>query len=277
MTELHEALLPLLNRFSGQAGVALYRFRDGLSYHYRAEAVMPAASLIKLPILVAALQQVALGRLQLEGRYPLRQADKVSGNGVLQYLSPGLSPTLADLLTLMIIVSDNTATNLVIDAVGEEAINRCCAALGLGGTALVGKLQLPPARQNERQRRGERNHTCAQDMLTLLVRLERGELLPPPQRALALSILKRQLYTEALARYLPTDLELTPDGVSVASKSGCLRGVWHDAGLVYAADGRPLYALVVMTEQSRDRSFGWEHEGMMLIAAVSREVYALLH
>lgn len=273
---MREALAPLLTSFSGRASVALFRCADGQEFHHQSEVVMPAASLIKLPILIAALQQVVRGRLGLESRYSLALEDQVPGNGVLQYLGAGLTPTLADLLTLMIIVSDNTATNLLIDLVGREAINECCAGLGLTGTELVGKLSLPTAQLNERQRRGERNRTCASDMLTLLLKLEQGDLLPPPQRALALTILRRQLYTEALARYLPTDLELTPDGVQVASKSGCLRGVWHDAGLVYAADGRPLYALVVMTEQSQDRSFAWEQEGMMLIAAISREVYALL-
>lgn len=273
---MYEALTPLLARFSGRASVALHRFADGLEFHHQSEVAMPAASLIKLPILLAVLQQVAVGRLHLKSRYTLALADKVSGNGVLQYLNEGLTLTLADLLTLMIIVSDNIATNLVIDVVGQEVIGQYCTGLGLSRTELVGKLQLPTARQNERQRRGERNRTCASDMLTLLLGLEQGGLLPPPQRTLALTILKRQLYTEALARYLPTDLELTPDGVQVASKSGCLRGVWHDAGLIYAADGSPLYALVVMTERSQDCSYAWEQEGMMLIAAISRELYALL-
>jgi len=100
----------------------------------------------------------------------------------------------------------------------------------------------------------------------------RGELLPPPETELALSILKQQQLTEALARYLPTDPDLDAPYVQVVSKSGCLRGVWHDAGIVFSG-GEPLYALVVMTRGSADRRFHPEQEGVLLIAEVSRRVY----
>ena len=127
--------------------------------------------------------------------------------------------------------------------------------------------------QNEAQRRGERNRTAAGDVLNLLVALQEGKLLGAEGTGVARRVLERQLYKEALARYLPTDGELFMDPVTVASKSGCLRGVWHDAGVVSRAN-QALYALVVMTAGADDRSFSPEQEGLMLIAQISRTVFA---
>jgi len=266
-------LTTLLEGFSGEVSVAFQRLSDGAPYTHHATRTMSAASLIKLPILVAVLAGVAEERLDLGVRLTLGEDDLVGGSGVLQTLQPSLQPTLHDLLTLMTVVSDNTATNMVIDHVGQEAVNAFCGAHGLSQTQLVGKLQLPEEKQNEAQRRGARNRTCAADVLGLLVGLVRGDLLPPTLTETALNILEKQQFTEALARYLPTDPELDENAVAVASKSGCLRGVWHDAGVVFGRSGSPLYALVVMTEGSKDRRFHFEQEGMMLIARVSKRVF----
>ncbi len=272
MNNLNTELTPLLGRFSGQVSVAYARLDGSESYTYRATETGLPASLIKLPILLTILEQVSQKNLSLNERIPLSTTDQVGGSGVLHTLQAGLEPTLHDLLTLMIIVSDNTATNMLIKHVGLAAVNTFCQQHGFSGTKLVGKLQLSEAERNEAQRRGERNLTCAADMLGLLLGLVRGDLLPPPETELALSILKKQQFTEALARYLPTDPEVDTPFVEVASKSGCLSGVWHDAGIVFQ-DGRPLYALVVMTSDSSDKRFHFEQEGMMLIAEVSRRVY----
>jgi beta-lactamase class A len=272
---LDAILQPLIEKFSGQVAVAFQRFSDGSSYLYNAGQTVRSASLIKVPILTCTLEKVARGELSLEQRYELKADEMVGGTGVLLALQQGLQVTLHDLLTLMIIVSDNTATNMLIDIVGQDAINTYLQQLGLSQTKLVGKLQLPDHQQNEAQRRGARNSTCAADMLGLLVRLEYRDLLPEDLTKVALDILKRQQFTEALPRYLPTDAGLFDDYVTVASKGGCLRGLWHDAGIIYDRHYTPLYALVVMTDGSADESFSWEQEGMMLIANVSRAVYGV--
>jgi len=272
LSELEGLVAPLLGTFSGEVSVACARFGRPESYTYRASAKTPSASLIKLPILLTALEGVASGTLDLSERIPVGSRDQVGGSGVLKTLGAGLGLTLHDLLTLMIVVSDNTATNMVIDRIGQEVVNTFCRQHGLYDTELVGKLQLPETEQNERQRLGERNYTCAADILGLLLSLARGDLLPPPQTEQALAILKQQQYTEALARYLPTDPELDTPVIQVASKSGYLRGVWHDAGIVFR-DGKPLYALAVMTSGSSDARFHFDHEGALLIAEVSRRVY----
>ncbi len=260
---------PLIKSFSGQVSVAFYDFRNQQSYAHDSSQPMRSASLIKVPLLLCALQQ----GIPLEKRFKLSQDDKVPGAGVLQTLDADLELTLHDLLTLMIIVSDNTATNKVIDIVGLETINAYIQELGLTQTRLIGKLQLPEHKQTPEQKKGLRNHTSAQDMLNLLVRLEQRQLLPEKETRVALDILKKQQFTEAMSRYLPRDAEISEHYVVVASKSGSLRGLWHDAGIVYDQANKPLYALVVMTDGSADESYSWEQEGMMLIANISKALF----
>lgn len=277
---LGAAVEPQLAGFSGRIAVAAHGFahpgRDAVTWLRGADVVLPSASLIKLPLLVFALEQVAAGQLALGRRLRLEADDPVGGSGVLKTLQPGLEPTLRDLLTLMIVVSDNTATNRVIDLLGVTATNAWLRAAGMVRTELVGKLQLPEAKRNDAQRRGRRNATCAADVLGLLLRLERGELLPAAETGVAREILLEQQFTEAMGRWLPRDPELDGEAaIRLASKSGCLRGVWHDAGIAYRGDA-PLWALVVMTADSDDRGFGWEQEGMLRIAGIARAVHAVL-
>lgn len=262
--------------FSGRLALAFAPLPGGEPYLHNAELPLPAASLIKLPLLVQALAEVAAGRLSLGRRVALQEGDKAGGDGVLRLLEIGLEPTVRDLLTLMIALSDNTATNLVIDLLGQAAANAFMRRLGLAQTRLVGKLQLPPEVQNEAQRRGERNQTAAAEVLGLLVRLARGELLGAAETELALAILREQQHHEALGRYLPRDPELSLEPVVLASKSGSLRGIWHDAALVCDAQLQPLYALVVMTAGSTDQSYGYDQEGMLVIARLSRAIYRLV-
>jgi beta-lactamase class A len=275
--ELEPLIAPLIDAFSGEVSVAFARFDRPESYTRAATRTMLSASLIKLPVLLTVLAEAARGRLELSERLTVRADDAVGGSGILQDLDAGLTPTLRDLLTLMIVLSDNTATNLVIGRVGLGAVNTFCQQHGFSGTRLVGKLALPEHAYNEAQRRGERNRTCAADMLGLLTGLVRGDLLPPTETDLALGILKAQRLTEGLARPLPTDPELAAPGtaVEVASKSGCLRGVWHDAGVVFQG-GAPRYALVVMTQGAADRRFHVDQEGVRLIAEVSRRLFDAL-
>ncbi|GGS28233.1 serine hydrolase [Deinococcus knuensis] len=227
------------------------------------DRVFPAASTIKVPLLVMALQAAQRGDLSLEDRVVLKAADRVPGAGVLHELGAGLALSWQDVLTLMIIVSDNTATNLTIERLGVDAVNRWLGAHGLNGTRLVGKLQLPPDQRNEAQRRGERNATTARDQAGLLRRLLAGDLLDPTHTALALGILERQQYRDLIGRGVPAD----PDGeplYRVASKSGELAGVHHDVGVIFTP--RPLL-VALLTEGGQDPREHPDNRDVTLLAA----------
>lgn len=261
-----------LKGFSGQCSVAFHDLQTGDSFQTNGKLEIHSASLIKIPILVVTLQQIARNHLCLEQKQKLTSKVQVDGSGILHNLSDGLELSLRDLLKLMIIVSDNTATNMVIDLVGIETVNQFCRDNSLVNTELIDKLQLGESEQSTRKRNGEFNHTTTQDMCDLLQKLIAGKLLPTYLNQFAIQCLKEQQFKDGIARYLPIDGELYTDTVEVASKYGCLRGTWHDVGIIYK-NGLPLYVLAVMTNNSKDLAFHAEQEGMMLIAQISKTIF----
>lgn len=255
--------------YPGEVGVLVTDLNGRTLYALNPDRGFPAASTIKVPLLVLALQEAQAGRLDLSERVTLRAEDRVPGAGVLHELGPGLALTWEDLLTLMIIVSDNTATNRVIECLGVERVNAWLEQRGLPGTRLVGLLQLPPERQNAAQRRGERNRTTARDQVALLGALVRGEVLDAAHTARALSMLSRQQLRELLGRHVPRDAngELR---YRVASKSGELRGVHHDVGVLFTP--RPLVA-AVLSEGGLDPR---EHPDNRDVGALAAALWPLL-
>ena len=223
--------------FTGEVGLHI-RDLDGQElFALNPGRVFPAASTIKVPLLVMALELAQRGELELTARIQMGAADRVPGAGVLHELQGGLALTWQDVLTLMIVVSDNTATNLVIERLGIGEVNSWLSVHGWADTRLIGKLQLPPGQRNEAQRRGERNHTTPREQTAILAALAGGALLNPPHTDLALDILGRQQYRDIIGRRVPR----TDDGelrYRLCSKSGELSGVHHDVGVLFTP--RPL-------------------------------------
>lgn len=234
--------------YGGEVGLRVCDLAGQELFALNAARVFPAASTIKVPLLVLALEWAQAGRLDLEERVTLEAADRVPGAGILHELGPGLALSWRDVLTLMIVVSDNTATNLVIGALGVEAVNTWLDAHGWSRTRLIGRLQLPPEQRNAAQRRGERNRTTAHDQTDLLGRLARGELLDAAHTALALGILERQQLRDLIGPGLPRAENGEPL-YRLASKSGELDGVHHDVGVLYTP--RPL-VIALLTEGGAD-------------------------
>ena len=250
--------------FTGQVGLLVCTLDGHVIYGHAQERVFPAASTIKVPLLIMALQQAQAGTLDLNGRVVMQAADRVPGAGVLHELTGGLALMWRDVLTLMIIVSDNTATNLVIERLGLESFNHWLKEHDLRETHLVGKLQLPEHLRNEAQRRGERNQTSARDQVALLLGLVNGQWLDETHTQLALNILMRQLLRDILGRRVPRDEKgelLFP----VASKSGELSGVHHDVGIVYLP--RPL-VVALLSEGGLDPREHPENREVTLLADV---------
>ncbi|GGK37275.1 serine hydrolase [Deinococcus malanensis] len=255
--------------FAGEVGLRICALDGTELYALNATRTFPSASTIKVPLLVQALQEAQAGRLDLSERVTLDASDHVPGSGVLHELGPGLQPTWLDVLTLMVIVSDNTATNLVIEHLGAEAVNAWLERGGWSSTRLIGKLQLPREQQNEAQRRGECNHTSAHDQVDLLLRLVGGSLLEPAHTDLALSILQRQQLRDIIGRRVPRDLHGEPL-YRLASKSGELTGVHHDVGVLYTP--RPL-VIALLSQGGQDPS---EHPENRDILALADALWPLL-
>jgi beta-lactamase class A len=199
-----------------------------------ADEVVTAASTIKVPILATALDEADAGRLDLAQPCAL-PSQRTRGSGVLHALPFLNALTLADLLTLMIIVSDNTATNVVIDLIGMERVNRFCARAGLKATVLRRKMMDADA-----VRQGLENTTTARDQATLLDAIAWRDLLPAPSRAFALGALEQQQFNDGLPALLP-------DGAVVAHKTGVLPGLRHDVGIITGMNGRQAVVAVLVS------------------------------
>jgi beta-lactamase class A len=263
-------IIALLEReqatLGGTVGVYVRRVDlPGEALLFNADEVFPAASVIKVPLLAAALALVQEERLDLLARHVVAPADQVPGAGVLHVLEPGLEPTTRDLLTLMIVVSDNTATNMVIDLVGgiEEA-NRRFEGWGLRSTRLVGKLQLPWGLRNDEQRAGRLNETTPRETGLLLERLWRRELLYDNVSDLALAILQGQQHNDVIPRYLP-------EGLRILHKTGEIDGVRNDAGLV--VDGDRVYVVVLLSKGLSDPREHPDNAGTLALARIAAGIH----
>jgi beta-lactamase class A len=223
------------------------------------------ASVIKVPIMVEVFAQAHKGELSLSERLPISAEDQVTGSGVLRFLTPGLRLPIRDLVTLMIVVSDNTATNVLIDRVGVERVNATMRSLGLEHTELHNRLQIQPAHV------AARNVTTAQDMTRLLLLLAQGKAVSWDASRRMVDILLRQTNKEGLGGLLPLE---PPDAqtvgalptLQVASKSGYVPGLVHDVGLILRP--KRSYAISILLQGAASHRAGTD-----LIARLSRRVY----
>lgn len=211
-----------LDSFQGNVA-AYYHQIGGDAFFFNADRPMIAASIIKLPILVAAYLEISKGNLDPGRSAVIHNSDKVPSCGVLSYLHDGLSVTVRDLLELMIIVSDNTAANMIIDRLGIENINDAMTQLGIPGIRLRRKLF-----DDEAAARGLQNTVTARGIANLLERLLSKDLLAETWDEEMLSILKNQKLNGKLPFFL------RPKNIQVAHKTGEDVGITNDVGIVFA-------------------------------------------
>jgi beta-lactamase class A len=217
-----------------------------------ATAAMPTASAIKLSALYELMAQADAGTVALDTPAPLRREQIAGGSGVVQFLTtPSLS--LRDHATLMIAVSDNTSTNIVIQAAGMERINARMRALGLGDIRLR-RLMMDAAAV----KRGDENVASPRSLARIAELLWRGEGLKPESRDAALGMLR--LVSGAMRAAVP-------GRVPVFAKTGGLPGVRTEAGIV-AVEGRP-FSIAVMTTYLHDDAEGGRVIREMTAAAYS--------
>ena len=219
--------------FAGQCGLVIRPLATpDQTVTYQPDRPFSAASLIKLPMLLTFCLEVQTGQLNAMQRYELRAAEMVPGSGILRDMLPGLQPTLADLATLMIVLSDNTATNMMIDVLGMDAVNETLVRFDLYDTHLRRKMYDWAA-----QARGLENVTTAADVARLLAVFWADPALRPDMRSGALTILQRQFYDSKLPAW-------TPEPSRWAHKTGELDDADHDAGFLLLEESAVIVALL---------------------------------
>lgn len=213
------------DRFSAVPGEVCFYYEEletGESLAYNADHPVVAASVIKLAVLTEAFRQMESGLARADEMFTVRRADKLPSCGALTYLHDGLCVTFLDLCVLMIILSDNTATNLLIRRLGLERINGTMRALGLHETTLRRLLF-----DSEASARGVQNHITAREIGRLLRLMHEGKAVSPGADGRMLAILSDQRLNGKIPFFLP-------HGVRAAHKTGEDSGITHDAGIIYA-------------------------------------------
>jgi len=253
MADLRQQIEQLAASYGGVVSVSVRNVSNAFDFSLNPEARVIAGSTIKVPILIEALRQVKTGQLSLSTEYAIRGGKSCGGSGVIRHLSDGIIFSVQDLLTLMIIVSDNTATNALIDILGMQSVNKTMRSLGYYGIVLNRKMYDWDAVEQ-----GRENYVVASEMTDLLLRLARRELVTPELDGLAHDIMRAQLFSDVLGLFLP-------EGV-LANKTGQVGTAVNDCGIV-TTDGFS-YAIAVFTQDTA--SIG---ETKVAIGRISKLIY----
>jgi beta-lactamase class A len=222
---VRENLLDMLAGTSGKASMYYKNLVTGATFSYQPDLPLIAASVIKLPIMAESFRQLRDGETTEDAKFYIEASLKLPSCGVLSYLRNGMELTFLDLVTLMIIVSDNTATNIMIDFLGPENINETLRTLGAQNSSLNRRLFEP-----ELSLRGIQNYITAADMGRLLEKIYREEAISPEASRKMLNILSCQQLNGKIPFYLHSR------GIRVAHKTGEDDGVTHDVGIVFAKE-----------------------------------------
>jgi beta-lactamase class A len=263
----------------GTMGVAAKDLTRGTTVFVNADTPFPTASVIKVGVMVEAFHQVAEGRLRKDDAITLEDASKVNGSGVLQRLHDGLVLTVADLLDLMMTVSDNTATNLLIARVGTASVDRRLASYGLAHT----KLFRPTFRDGrpdvfpEEEKEFGLGVTTPREMARLMELIAEGKVVDRASSEAMIAIMREQAFRTMIPRALPEtddvviadkpgwDTEKHPDG------SGVKRHVRGDAAIVTTPRGR--YVIAIHARQVADTRWGPDNEAVVLAGRIARMIH----
>jgi beta-lactamase class A len=242
------------HNLDGVLGVAILDLGSGKKFLLHADDVFPQASSIKIAVLAELYRQAQGSKLKLTDLYTVQESDLVADSDIMGGLTPGVTRiTLRDLATMMVAVSDNSATNVLIDRVGMENVNALMDSLGLAHTRLRRKMMDLKAAGE-----GRENVSTPAEMMTLLENLYRGKILNQQMTNDFFKMLSTHKES-----FIPRDL---PEGLKVANKPGELEGVRNDSGVVFV-ENRP-YVICVMTTYLRR-----ERDGEQAISRISAAAY----
>ena len=215
-------LVPQLESLGGDTGVYIKNLITGEVWQRGEDVPVVAASVIKIPVMIEAFRQAHAGELSLDEIHALEDWERLPSCGTLKAMHTGIEMTLLDIVKLMIIVSDNAATNIMIRRVGMERVNHTLRVLGCERTTLNRQLF-----DSEASRRGVKNFITAGEMGMLLEKLWRGEVVSPEASRQMMDILLDQRLNGKLPFFIDSM------GVDIAHKTGEDDGITHDVGVMY--------------------------------------------
>jgi beta-lactamase class A len=263
---LPSRLMPLIEAHKGKVAVAVLHLDSGETFSYHADDPMPTASLIKFPVMVEAYRQAAGKTIDLTTIVTLKDTDKVPGSGILtDHFSAGASFPLGDAVRLMIVFSDNTATNLVLDRIGIGSTAATMETMGYPNTKIHAKVfRRDTSVFPERSKQFGLGSTTAAEMVRLCAALRRKALVSPEASEAMLGHMRACEDKVKFSRFLPA-------GTKVAFKTGSLDTTRTVAGIIECPRG-PV-AVCVLTDANADRSWEPDGAGNRLCAEIARAVF----
>lgn len=243
VTRINEMMKPS----KGTWAIVLEDLMTGEKWELNKEELFYAASVIKVPIMAAVFAAEERGQLSLDDPFVLRKEDLVGGSGVLQHLTQGITLPVRDLVMLMIIQSDNSATNMLIDLVGKEAIVTFMKEAGMEYSTFYNKLMM-----NNPSPKGY-NMIAAADIAILLKKIALQELVSERASKEMLDIMKKQQIQDCLPQRFPSPYSNYNGGRpawEIAHKTGWVPGTRHDVGILYVGDNK--LAITVLSKEEDD-------------------------
>lgn len=215
----------------GTVGMAIIG-PGGETFAHHGTRLFRAASTMKIPLMVELLRQVDRGTFALDDTYTLTAADKTPGSGVLQDLHDGLAVTYRDLIYLMISISDNTATNILLERAGMDAVNATMRELGMGRSTVGRKMRGRAAEPGEAE-----NWAAPEEYAAIVAAILADRAASPDACATMRATLQKQQNPRRFARYIPEG-----EGIVWGSKTGSIAGVCNDVGYVTTPVGTLIVA-----------------------------------
>ncbi|MGM9955942.1 MAG: serine hydrolase [Peribacillus sp.] len=250
---IEHKILDAVGSFDGRIAYKIEN-SDGESIAYHEDESFQSASLIKIPMIIEGYRQSEEKKIYLNQPVTIPPEEVTGGSGVLHVLSNKVFLTVEDLLSLMITVSDNTSTNMMMTLLGQDEINQCIKDLGLKQTILQRKMQ-----DFKALKEGRDNTISAADTITCLKAIHTGDFLKKETQEKILRVMDNQ----QLRDKLPSQMG---KGVKVASKTGGIRGVAHDCAII-RSDKQTVYA-AVLTEDMKT-----EEESRQVISLIGKWIY----
>lgn len=243
-----------LESHTGRWGIVIINQSTQDSLEINPDMVFPAASMIKVPIMYEIMRQVAAGIIDLDDSLIVTNEDRVGGAGILHELRPDITMTIKELVLLMIIISDNTATNMLLKLIGMDGVNHTMTNLGLKSTVVRRQMM-----DFDAARAGKENDTCAADLALLFGAIAGNLDLPREYGSQMMDILKKQQVRDKLPFYLPEEVVL-------AHKTGTLPSVEHDGGILFLPGGS--YVICILTADLEAN-----YQGLQLVASIGKIIY----
>ncbi len=252
--------------------VAFYarNLKTGETVGITPDEVVKTASTIKVAALIEGFYQIKAGKKNLADKVTLKKEDQVGGSGTFPFLRPPIDLTLEDVLTFMIIYSDNTGTNLAIDQLGLKNINDRITAMGLKNSYFYKKVFKPAeGPMPDDQKKFGLGKTTPRELAEMMESIDRCDLGDAELCKKMLDILKKQQYRDALPRFIETsDTSEVPS--AIANKTGSLDALRADVALVYTKNGK--IVISAFTYENKDQRWNADNEGTMTLAKLGKAV-----